>query len=180
MIVDGYQTLEDKDNIDHIESEGPFVCRRPGAWLGIGYYFWDTNMEWAIAWGVNSYEAYGKEFVIAKCQLDLTNNCFDLFGNVKHQIDFKEIIEVMLEADLIKNMNEAIVPNVIQFLKNKNLFQYKSIRAADMHNSKLKFFFKSHKPDFMIINQRVQICVVEKKDVLLRPFSVIYPEFYIN
>jgi hypothetical protein len=30
----------------------------------------------------------------------------------------------------------------------------------------------------MVINQRVQICVIDKKDVILRPFNVIYPVKY--
>ncbi len=48
-----------------------------------------------------------------------------------------------------------------------------------MHKNILKLHFKSGKGEYMIINQRVQICVIEKKEVLLRPFSVIYPEKYL-
>ncbi len=32
--------------------------------------------------------------------------------------------------------------------------------------------------EYMMINQRVQICVIKKKDVLLRSFEVVYPEKY--
>lgn len=179
MIVEAYQTLEDKDNIDHIEAEGPFECRRKDAWLGFGYYFWDTNMDWAIAWGENSYKTYKKDFVIAKCQLDLTNNCFDLVGNVKHQMDLMQSMQVMIKSNKIKNEDEKIIPNILLFMKSMGLFDFKSIRASDMHKNILKLHFKTGKGEYMIINQRVQICVIEKKDVLLRPFSVVYPENYL-
>ena len=179
MIVEGYQTLEDQDNIDHIETEGPFECRRSGAWLGFGYYFWDTNIDWAIGWGENSYKRLGKDFVIAKCKLNLESSCFDLVGNVQHQIDMKEIIDVMIKSKKIKSVSEAIVPNVIMFMKNQGVFKFKSIRAADMHRDIVRLQFKSDKKEYMIINQRVQICVIEKKDVLLRPFSVIFPDKYL-
>jgi len=179
MIVEAYQTLEDKDNIDHIEMEGPFVCRRSGAWLGIGYYFWDTNMDWAIAWGENSYNNYNKDFIVAKCKLDLTNNCFDLVGNVKHQMELMQSMDVMLKSNKIKKDDEKILPYILIFMKRMGLFNFKSIRASDMHKNILKLHFKPGKGEYMIINQRVQICVIEKKEVLLRPFSVIYPEKYL-
>ncbi|WP_339888940.1 hypothetical protein [uncultured Flavobacterium sp.] len=179
MIVEAYQTLEDLDNIDQIETEGPFDCKRSGAWLGFGYYFWDTNMDWAIAWGENAYKKYGKEYVIGRCKINLANDCFDLVGNVQHQIDLKEVIEVMIRSKKIKSLKDAIVPNVILFMKSKGLFPYKSIRAADMQNNIVQLQFKRDKKEYMVINQRVQICVIEKKDVLLRPFSVIYPEKYV-
>ena len=47
MIVTGYYTLENKDNFDEIEVDGPFDCTHKGAWLGTGSYFWDTNIDWA-------------------------------------------------------------------------------------------------------------------------------------
>jgi len=179
MIVEAYQTLEDTDDIDHIETEGPFECTRSGAWLGIGYYFWDTNIDWAIAWGENAYGVYGKEYVIGRCKINLAIDCFDLVGSVKHQNDLLEVIEVMIKSKKIKNSNEAIIPNVLSFMKSNNIFPFKSIRAADMHNNIVKLQYKKDKKEYMVVNQRVQICVIEKKDVLLRPFSVIYPEKYL-
>ncbi len=125
MIVEAYQTLEDKDNIDHIEMEGPFECKRSGAWLGIGYYFWDTNMDWAIAWGVNSYNVYKKDFVVAKCLLDLTDNCFDLVGNVKHQMELMQSMDVMLKSNKIKKDDEKILPYILLFMKRMGLFNFK-------------------------------------------------------
>lgn len=178
MIVEAYQTLEDRDNIDEIEMDGPFKCTHSKSWLGIGYYLWDTNFDWAKEWGYSAYEKYNKDFIIATCRIDLSKNCFDLVGSVQNQSDLKEAIKVMIDSGKIKNENQATIPNLIMFLKNQGLFQYKSIRACDMHSKILKLYFTKDK-EYMVINQRVQICVIEKKDVLLRPFSVVYPEKYL-
>lgn len=182
MVVEGYQTLEDKDNIDEVELDGPFPCRHKGAWLGFGCYLWDTRFDWAIEWGEFAYTRKNKDFIIGRILVDLTTGCFDLFGNVNHQFDFQEVIKVMLESKKIKNQEEAIVANVIEFMKNQGIFNYKSIRAADMKNFK-KYYFRIDREtgqpkEYMMINQRVQICVIEKKGVLLRPFEVVYPDKY--
>jgi len=176
MIVVAYQTLEDRDNIDQIEAEGPYICRRHGSWLGLGYYLWDTKYEWSYEWGVNSYERNGKGFVIAECRLDLSKDCFDLVGSVQHQMDFLEIIQQMIISKRIKNEKEAIVPNLIQFMKTKGVFNFKSIRANDFHKDIVRLKFRNDKNEYMVLNQRVQICVITKKDVLLQPFRVIYPK----
>ena len=65
MIVTGYQTLEDRDNIDHVETVGPFPCSRGDAWLSNGCYLWDTNMKWAIEWGQNSFGKKGRIEMLA-------------------------------------------------------------------------------------------------------------------
>ncbi len=179
MIVTGYQTLEDKDNIDEIELDGPFQCTHKGAWLGTGCYFWDTNFDWALDWGDIAYQKRNKEFVVGKCNIDLSKDCFDLFGVVQHQIDLKECIEVMIESGKIRSAKEATISNLIQFMKNQKIFNYKSIRAADMHRNVFRLKFRGDRAEHMIINQRVQICVIDKKDVLLHPFKVIYPEKYL-
>lgn len=51
-----YQTVEDRNNPSEIETEGPFLCVRNNAWLGRGYYFWDTFVELAHWWGNTIYQ----------------------------------------------------------------------------------------------------------------------------
>ena len=176
MKVIGYHTLEDKDNYDEIELEGPYDCTHSGAWLGRGAYFWDTNIEWAHDWGVFGYKNRGKDYVITETMLDLSKNCFDLFGSVASQKILVECIEVMIASKKISNAKSAVIPNLIEFLKSKGLFKYSSIRAAEMHKNIFRLKFRGDKPEYMIINQRVQICVVHRKDVILQPLRVIYPE----
>jgi hypothetical protein len=177
--VIAYQTLEDKDNIDEIETDGPFPCSRPDAWLGYGYYFWDTNIDWAMSWGINSYNNKGKDFIIGRCLINLSNDCFDLVGCVQHWSDFIEVIKVMKESKKIKNPSEEVVANIITFMRRNDIFQYNSIRAADDYKASVRIPFIKGRSEFMTINKRVQICVINKKDVLLRPFSVVYPEKYL-
>lgn len=181
-MVDAYQTLEDKDNIDHVETSGPFKCTRPDAWLGHGYYFWDTNLDWAIEWGVNAFKKKNKEFIIGKCVVDITNNCFDLVGSVAHQIDLIDVLETLKESGKLKHYHRRILPNIIQYMKDKQIFGYKSIRAADVTSKVIRLHFsqKAERQEYMMINQRVQICVIEKKDVILPPFTVVYPEMYLT
>ncbi len=58
-----YQTVSDRDNADYIEDNAPFRCERKDAWLGEGYYFWDTLIKNAHWWGEI---AYNNEYVITK------------------------------------------------------------------------------------------------------------------
>lgn len=180
MIITAYQTLEDKDNIDEIETDGPFICTRADAWLGTGHYFWDTNLEWAISWGENSYKRNGKEYVIGRCQLDLSKSCFDLVGNVEHQMELQEVIDVLRSSGKLGATEDVLMPNLIQYLKLKGIFFYKAIRCNDNHDKVVQIYFKSKRKEYMVINQRVQVCVIDKKEVILRPFAVIYPEKYLE
>ena len=186
MEVVGYQTLEDKDNIDEIEMDGPYQCTHRSAWLGTGRYLWDTNFQWALEWGPIAYCKYGKDFVIGKCKVVLDEHCYDLHGSVAHWLDFKEIVDSLIDTGYLSK-DKITVPKVIEYLKKKGLFDYKSIRAVDYPGSpnKLAFRIKNHKgrariQEHMLMNQRVQICVIEKKDVILPPFLVVYPEKYLN
>lgn len=179
MIVKAYQTLEDRGNIDYIETEGPFICNHKGAWLGTGYYFWDTNFNWALDWGEFAYTINNKEFLIASCKIDLSKDCLDLYGNVECNQAFVEVNEVLKNSDKFKGKESPKTSEIIEYLKFKNLFPYKSIRVSDMHYKKVIIKFGGNKSEHTVLNQRVQICVIKKKEVLLRPFSVIYPEIYL-
>ncbi len=175
MEVTGYQTLEYRDNNDEIETEGPFECTRPEAWLGRGYYFWDSNIEWAISWGENAYVKNGKDFVIGSCIIDLDQDCFDLFGNVECQQELVKIIDEFKESGLINENHKLTLPNIIEYLKQQGIFPYKSIRAGDNY-SPVKVLFPGNRGEYIVVNQRVQICIIQKKGVILTTFKVIYPQ----
>ena len=46
-----YQTVDDRRNIKYVLENAPFKCTRNDAWLGEGYYFWDTFINFAHWWG---------------------------------------------------------------------------------------------------------------------------------
>ena len=173
-IVTAYQTLEHRDNIDEIEMDGPFECQRNDAWLGIGYYFWDTNVEWAHSWGRTAYERIGKKYLIGSCEIDIGNQCFDLVGSVGDREVFIAAVKAMEE--LVKEKGQIIVPNVLQYLKLFTGFPYKSIRSQDIPRDTKKLKYNELRKEHTLLNQRVQICVIDKKGVLLSPFLVIHPQ----
>ena len=90
-----YQTVEDRDNPDYIEANGPIQCMS-NAWLGPGYYFWDTFYENAEWWGRSHYN--GKYMICAtesSCEADL----FDLVGNTQHLIEMRKVAKMLRDKD---------------------------------------------------------------------------------
>ncbi|MEQ9008714.1 MAG: hypothetical protein RLP12_12565, partial [Ekhidna sp.] len=124
MKVTLIQTLEDRDNPDIIESNGPFECRHHGAWLGPGYYFWDTHLELGHWWGEFGYK---NNYVICSAIADLNEeNCFDLHGNGDHRKELTEISELIKQKGLKK---DPLVSEVIEYLKKLRIWSYSAIRA---------------------------------------------------
>ncbi|PIQ21309.1 MAG: hypothetical protein COW65_09860 [Cytophagales bacterium CG18_big_fil_WC_8_21_14_2_50_42_9] len=175
MIVTGYQTLEDRDNIDEVEMDGPFACYRKNVWLGNGFYFWDTNIEWAHVWGEVSHKRFGRKYLIGSCAIIIDNLCFDLQGNMLHLQQLKEVYEVLVASPLFTG-KDISVGKVIEYLKRKGIFNYKSIRSGEITNQALKVSYGGTRREHLVVNPRVQICVIEAKGVILPPFKVVYPE----
>ncbi len=175
MII-GYYTVEDRNNPDIIETEGPFKCTRPDAWLGHGYYFWDTRIQLAHDWGRNFSR---RGYVICSGEIaDDPTLLWNLDGIIAHQEEFEAAVDMMVEANIIKNHDNTTVGKVITFLKERNILQYKAIRAADENKDTYFLKFNSAKQEKMRLRQRVQICLLEKTSVLLRDFKIVYPDKY--
>lgn len=172
MYIIGYQTLKDKDNIDEVESFGPYKCTAKNAWLGHGYYFWDTDIRWAHNWGESKYSKDG--YLILECQLDLSNKCFDIWGSVRCQLDLEESVSVMEEQIEGFDKESVTIPEIIEFMKKQDVFNYNSIRSFDSPNP-IVFKFQNNRYEFTVINQRVQICVLNKKEVIKSSPKVIFP-----
>ncbi|MDD4544978.1 MAG: hypothetical protein PHP27_04000 [Bacteroidales bacterium] len=170
--VNAYQTLEFRNNNNIVELYGPFKCERDIAWLGKGYYFWDTNIQLAKEWGNNAY--IKSRYIIGKCRLDLST-CFDLFGNIEHQLEFKEVINLVKSHNLFKE-EQIIVPNLIEYMKLKGVFNYKSIRAKDekIQNEDNKVYFTCNKKEYLTLGNRVQICVIDKRGVIKSKFKIVF------
>ena len=181
-MLTGYHTIEDRGNPDEIASEGPFLCTRKDAWLGHGYYFWDTNIKWAHDWGKNAYRRKG--YVICKASLNNDENCmWDIYGSVAHNLEFLAAFETILDSGKYRSKEEILVSDVITFLKHKGLFNYAAVRVADVYPQSQKILLKH--PDkrgsmaYMRVGQRVQICLFEKSTLLLQDFKIIFPEKYV-
>ena len=180
MII-GYHTVEDRGNPDHIEFAGPFLCDREDAWLGHGYYFWDTRIELAHFWGEVNFKRRG--YVICEGAIvDDPTILWDLDGRTAHQEEFIKAMDMMIDAGIFSNYDETTSSEVITFLKQQGILTYRAIRAADEDRGTYFVNFKpisAAKQAKMRLRQRVQICLLEKNELTLQTFSIIFPDNYL-
>jgi len=180
-----YQTLEDRENPDYIESDGPFPCKRLNAWLGEGFYFWDTFIENAHWWGSEGAN-YNDGYVICKSECDFTDEkCFDLVGNTEHILEFAKAIKLMKEKGLYND--QTTVARIIYHLKDVlKMFNYEASRVygvkSKLLNSKFSacINFLPSKPQYLDILPAIQICFYKKKSLNLRNYKIVFPDEYID
>ena len=180
-----YQTVEDRDNPEQIKSKAPFLCDRTDAWLGEGYYFWDTLIENAHWWGETVYKQKGH--VVLKFLCDSINEkCFDLHGNLEHLNNFNEISDALEKEGLINK--STTVAWVIQYLKlNADLDKrYDGIRVYG-HNSKsrhktIKMLFRQgrNSNQYLELAPPVQLCLFRKDSFNLQSGVIVYPSHYVS
>ena len=180
-----YQTLKDKGNPDYIEQNAPFKCNWGNAWLGEGYYFWDTFIENAHWWGK---VRHGQSYIICKAECDFsTELCFDLVGDTEHMLDFDESIKLMKSKKII-NKNTT-VSRIINFLREKvPHFTFQAIRVYGIksisdHNEEYKKYkhrliFEISKPQYLDYKPAIQICLFKKNSLNIRNFKIEFPDEY--
>jgi hypothetical protein len=174
MLVLGYHTLENRDNVDVIEPSGPIRCTTKAAWLGHGFYFWDSDINWAHKFGRSRYY---EDYMIFEAEIVVNQDTYDLFGNVAHIMEFREACQILKESGHVKNWDEIHVAHVLEYLKKLKRFHYNSIRAADNPDNQNIIYFGGKRNEFMYLNARVQICLVNKTNLSLSSFRVVYPEY---
>ena len=180
-----YQTLEDRGNPDEIEENAPFPCRSQNAWLGKGYYFWDTFIENAHWWGEVRYK---DSYVIcqALCDFD-TNTCYDLVGDTDHMLDFSESIEFLRRHKLVKK--DTTVTRILELIRTKLTgFNYEAIRVyginsiSDIKDEYKKYrhtlFFELSKRQYLDYKPAIQICIFKQNGLNLRELKIEYPDEY--
>lgn len=187
MIV--YQTLEDRENPDDIEENGPFACTHGMGWLGNGYYFWDTHIELAHWWGE---AVHNKNYVICKANMTMSEDCWDLHGTGDHRLEFDYICDELVTAKLVEREN-LIVSDVINYLIKQKIFKYNAIRAMgnnSISDRKFNHFLKrlpfkrakrgQNNYQYFDVYPPVQICLLNKKALSLRDFYIVYPPEYMQ
>lgn len=175
-----FQTLEDRNNPDEVESQGPFICTN-NPWLGKGYYFWDTFLDLAHWWGK---QVHSGNYII--CQTFIEDNSeyiLDLVGNTQHLIEFKEYADVLKQTYNTKG--PITVPFIIEHMKKMTDFHYKAIRANPINSTSGDEYFNSQKlrfikknPAYLELIPPIQICVINKGILGKNRFRIIYPETY--
>lgn len=172
-----YQTLEDKSKVDYVEKNGPFFCKRKDAWLGKGYYYWDTFVANAHLWGNKIYKSNNKNYIICLSEVDLNNNIYDL-QNPSTLLEFKRSAEILSEVYPNKNITVAVV---LEQLKQLKEFTYKAIRAeavGDMKSPKQKIPFKIKHRAYLDTCPHIQVCILDKTFIGGDNFKVIFPFEY--
>jgi hypothetical protein len=180
-----YQTLEDRDNPDEVECNGPYKCTRKDAWLGQGYYFWDTFEDLAHWWG---HQGYNGCYVICKSQLKYNkDDIFDLTigGNTDHLLEFEEVAKILKNQYNNKGRNISI-PFIINYMKSKlGNFNYRAIRACginsinkDQNICASRYYFKDNYGAYIDCKPCIQICILDKRILGKNNFKIIYPETY--
>lgn len=169
----GYHTCRNEGGYDHIFKNIPFLSR-PGShqWLTQGYYFWTDSPYWAEDWLRNHDNKVIGKFIAT---FDDKNELFDLVGNVEHQIEFTQLIDVVAEEMGVTNSLSLTVNQVISFFREhskkpefKGFFDYIAIRAADQKSvQSIKFIEprikrqgKTYFPKLHLVT-RQQLCVFE-------------------
>ena len=164
-IIVGYHTLEDRENPEEILKSGPKKCFNKTAWLGYGYYFWDTEIKWAHSW------LKDRDYMIFKADIEINENTFDLLGNVQHTIDFEKYYKDLNE--ILKRLKKpnATVPQVIDYMKRSTDFSknYNSIRT------KLYDFFNNN----FVKNDWTEHCLLNKLPIVSIEYSDFFNESFI-
>lgn len=171
----GYHTCRNEGGYEHIFKSIPFLSRPgPNQWLTQGYYFWTDSPYWAEDWLRNQDNKVISRFIAT---FDDCNKLLDLVGNVEHQIEFTELIEIVIEEMGITNSLSLSVNQVVSFFREhsdktqfKGLFDYVAIKAADQKSVQSIKFIEPRKkrnekdkpyiPNLRLIT-RQQLCVFE-------------------
>ncbi len=173
-----YQTVEDRDNPDYVEEHGPFKCTNRNAWLGHGFYFWDTYITIAHWWGKLNYAQNGYVICQSSCGEDMTG-VYDLVG--KPEL-FEQIEQI---ASILKNKTNTqivYVPEVFEFLKQNTSFldKYKAIRVYPLNTFKGEAYtlkFNPKNKGFIETRPAIQFCVLDKSFLKSR-YHIVYPKEY--
>lgn len=178
-----YQTVEDRGNPEEINNNGPFECTRDDAWLGDGYYFWDTFIDNAQWWGNHAYHKRG--YVISKYIYDFSNGrCFDLLGDMEHVAKLKSYVELLREAGL--PVDSVTVPYIIALMKEHVRLddEYEGIRVRGEKEGKSKpktsIIFSATDPHYINLLPVVQVCLFRKDTVSLSKGEIVYPTAYMD
>jgi hypothetical protein len=185
-----YQTLEDRGNVDYVENNGPFACTRSNAWLGGGFYFWDTSIKIAHWWGTEGgFYSSKNGYMICKAHYTFDDEkCFNLVDNAEHLEIYNSTKDLLVKQGLFVT-NQTTVARVIEHIKNTlKIFSYEAIRAygvnsinkASQYANRTNFAYKNGQVSFQYLDSlpAIQICFYAKTSLNLSKVKVVYPDEY--
>lgn len=186
MQTTGYHTVENRDNADYVEENGPFIAKDRRTWYGTGYYFWDDDIERAHNWGKEIYP--GKGYMICESDLHLDDDMLLDLCTREGIRALATLIEV-LKSDPKSGYGSKNQPIgiTIMYLRDlnrrwpqyKGIFPFNYVRGQDFPIGTMVEFAPGVK-EKLSLNPRVQICLFEKSRVTVRSFCIIFPKEYVQ
>ncbi len=179
-----YQTLEDRDNVDYVEANGPFPGDKRDRWLGKGYYYWDTFIDAAHYWGFVSYKANGREYIIAKSEVVIPPDKLLNLLEPEQLAMFASWRDSY--ADTFPNSNVTVEKVITHAEKIMGAdFPYVAIKAEFRECFKHKEFrdriyprISSNGKAYLDLKPPVQMCIRDKSIIGINNFKVVFPLKY--
>lgn len=177
-----YQTLEDCNNVDYVEANGPFPGNVRERWLGAGYYYWDTFINSAHFWGRVSYVHAGKGYIIAQSEVSLPS---DKVLNLLEPTDLEKFAAWRdVYAKTFPN-RVVTVERVLTHAENVMGpdFPYVAIKAEFKNCINIRDYQDRISPNgkaYLDLKPPVQVCIKDKSIIGKDNFKVIYPECYMD
>lgn len=180
-----YQAIRAEGSTEEIEHKGPFECTRTDAWLGSGFYYWETFKEHAHWWGQQSLK---NNYII--CETHLCINRIQLYD-----LEDSEVIQEFeqINKELIKKYpnQKLTVSFIIKYLHTKGLLnEYSAIRArfngsirkntTDINGEIMtpKMTPNSKAKAYIDLKPQIQLCLLNKSIIGEKNYKVIYSSQY--
>ncbi|MBF1069951.1 MAG: hypothetical protein HXL30_01175 [Prevotellaceae bacterium] len=171
-----FQTLEQRCNVDDVENNGPYCCKREDAWLSEGYYFWE-HIDFAHAWGNLS---YGGNYMIGSLCIEYKDEDLLDLSDSDDLCAFEKAYEMLS----CKFKTERItVAFVVKFLREKTDVSWKAVKAIIERSFNVRKFSALEKGIPVSTNRysqqlnlrpQIQWCVIERSLLKDTPFSVVF------
>ncbi len=175
MIIVGHHTCSQEGSIEDIERNGPFLSihleddPQQHKFLGTGYYFWDNNVGMAHSHGQNNYR---RKYHIFEGELDIPeDDILDLAGNRIDMIHFQDTMDRISAKEPEREWSLA---HYIEFLKERDMFPYRAIRAVDTGISPKKIIkFVTSRRNYINLDPVFIICLLDCKPDMMTSFKHI-------
>ncbi len=177
-----YQTLEDCDNVDSVEANGPFLGNVRNRWLGRGYYYWDTFINSAHFWGRVSYLNVGKRYIIAQSEVSIPP---EKVLNLLEPSDLTKFAAWIDEYAKTFPKSEVTIEKVLTHAENivGKDFPYVAIRAEFRNCVNIPDYQDRIYPNgkaYLDLKPPIQICIKDRRVIGKDNFKVVYPECYMD
>jgi len=181
-----YQTVKDKGNPKEIKENGPILCSNDDAWLGHGYYFWDTFEDLGHWWGQYKLRV---PYMLWKALCDFdTKSCLDLHGEPEHLALFISMIKLVKDQNIEDDPENTTVSDVLYYIRNVvGINHFTSVRVsgelsigAKNLTYNLKLPFEIGKNQFLNLLPPIQLCIYDLEAMNFREHDLIYPDHYMD